>query len=141
MKKRTRRKLTVEFKHETTSPLLDKDYSAAEAARSLDINDSLLRRWVKQLSNEQGNSAPIERVFRSLKSEWAPSIGYSSITHTEKDISAYLMGYYKTESALTAVMAACRPLLWKKGLKKGLKSVRKYLNTTLLTLFYLLHYS
>lgn len=55
---------------------------------------------MKQSMSRRGNcwdNAPMERVFRSLKSEWIPSIGYSSATHAEKDISAYLMDYYNWE--------------------------------------------
>jgi len=36
----------------------------------------------------------MERVFRSLKSEWIPSLGYMSKTQAMKDISDYLMDYY-----------------------------------------------
>lgn len=40
------------------------------------------------------DNAPMERVFRSLKSEWIPEEGYHSFAEAYKDIGAYLMGYY-----------------------------------------------
>jgi len=62
------------------------------------------------------DNAPMERVFRSLKSEWIPSLGYRSILDARKDIGDYLMDYYNRQRphALTPV---CR--LWspKKNLK------------------------
>lgn len=36
----------------------------------------------------------MERLFRSLKSEWIPPLGYRSITATREDINDYLFGYY-----------------------------------------------
>ncbi|MEZ8082757.1 integrase core domain-containing protein, partial [Enterovibrio norvegicus] len=39
-------------------------------------------------------NAPMERLFRSLKSEWMPVTGYASFAEASKDISHYLMNYY-----------------------------------------------
>lgn len=36
----------------------------------------------------------MERVFRSLKTEWVPETGYPTFLQAQKDISNYLMGYY-----------------------------------------------
>lgn len=36
------------------SLVLDQGYSIAEAARSLDVGDTALRRWVEQLKIERG---------------------------------------------------------------------------------------
>lgn len=38
----------------------------------------------------------MERLFRSLKTEWISAMGYHSLTAARKDISSYLMGYYNT---------------------------------------------
>ena len=43
------------------------------------------------------DNAPMERVFRSLKSEWIPSLGYRSIPDARKDIGEYLMDYYNRQ--------------------------------------------
>ena len=36
----------------------------------------------------------MERVFRSLKTEWIPALGYISRPEAAKDIGHYLMDYY-----------------------------------------------
>lgn len=57
----------------------------------------LWRYRMKQSMSRRGNcwdNSPMERVFRSLKSEWIPSLGYRSKTEAAKDISYYLMDYY-----------------------------------------------
>jgi transposase InsO family protein len=36
----------------------------------------------------------MERLFRSLKSEWIPVTGYLSMSEAMRDISYYLMTYY-----------------------------------------------
>ncbi len=37
----------------------------------------------------------MERLFRSLKTEWVPAMGYMTKTEASIDISHYLMGYYR----------------------------------------------
>ncbi|MFP2770410.1 transposase, partial [Oceanisphaera sp. KMM 10153] len=44
---RKRRSFSSEFKLDTASLVLDQGYSIAEASRSLDIGETILRRWVK----------------------------------------------------------------------------------------------
>ena len=36
----------------------------------------------------------MERVFRSLKSEWIPNTGYLTGQQAQRDISQYLMNHY-----------------------------------------------
>ncbi len=53
-------------------------------------------RMTKSMSH-RGNcwdNAPMERLFRSLKSEWLPATGYVSLREAKRDISYYLMDYY-----------------------------------------------
>ncbi|UIP30016.1 IS3 family transposase [Photobacterium sp. TLY01] len=60
----------------------------------------LWRYRMTQSMSRRGNcwdNAPMERLFRSLKSEWIPATGYPSFTDATKDISRYLMGYYNRE--------------------------------------------
>ncbi|WP_437115141.1 transposase [Vibrio coralliilyticus] len=54
MTKRQRRTFSSEFKVEAASLVLDQGYSISEAARSIDIGDTALRRWVEQLKIERG---------------------------------------------------------------------------------------
>ncbi len=39
-------------------------------------------------------TVPMERLFRSLKSEWVPSTGYLTAQEAQRDISHYLMHRY-----------------------------------------------
>ena len=53
-------------------------------------------RMVQSMSR-RGNcwdNAPVERLFRSLKTEWVPMFGYNSFMAAQNDISGYLMKYY-----------------------------------------------
>ena len=57
----------------------------------------LWRYKMKQSMSRRGNcwdNAPMERVFRSLKTEWVPVNGYRKMEEAAKDVSQYLMGYY-----------------------------------------------
>lgn len=40
------------------------------------------------------DNAPMERLFRSLKSEWVPTTIYQSLSQATKDIGHYLMNRY-----------------------------------------------
>ena len=57
----------------------------------------LWRYRMKQSMSRRGNcwdNAPMERVFRSFKSEWMPSEGYRTFAEAKKDFAHYLMDYY-----------------------------------------------
>ena len=64
---------------------------------SRSFRQRLWRYRMKQSMSRRGNcwdNAPMERLFRSYKSEWMPSEGYRLFVDAQKDISHYLMGYY-----------------------------------------------
>ena len=64
---------------------------------SLRFRQRLWRYRIKQSMSRRGNcwdNAPMERVFRSLKTEWVPIKGYVGLDQARLDISSYLMGYY-----------------------------------------------
>ncbi|MBC3468926.1 integrase core domain-containing protein, partial [Pseudomonas sp. RW10S2] len=51
----------------------------------------------RQSMSRRGNcwdNAPVERVFRSLKSEWIPTTGYLAGQQAQRDIGQYLMSHY-----------------------------------------------
>lgn len=43
------------------------------------------------------DNTPMERLFRSLKTEWMPRNGYRSLQETRQDVGEYLMGYDNRE--------------------------------------------
>ncbi|WIO74194.1 IS3 family transposase [Porticoccaceae bacterium LTM1] len=58
-----RRSFSTEFKRESASLVLDQGYSIPEASRSLDVGQSALRRWVKQLQQERGGITPASKAM------------------------------------------------------------------------------
>ena len=58
------------------------------------------RLWCYQMvqsMSRRGNcwdNSPMERFFRSLKSEWIPEVGYSSFGEAKQAITDYILGYY-----------------------------------------------
>ena len=73
---KTQRTFTPEFKAEAVKLITEQGYSAAEAARSLGIHETLLRSW-KQALQAQGDQAlpgrgqlpPFEEELRRLRAE------------------------------------------------------------------------
>jgi len=64
---------------------------------SLQYRQVLWRYQIKQSMSRRGNcwdNAPMERFFRSLKTEWVPTSGYCSFTEAKYSITNYIVGYY-----------------------------------------------
>lgn len=65
----------------------------------------LWRHRIEQSMSRRGNcwdNAPMERLFRSLKSEWIPPLGYKSLAAAKADINDYFMRYYNWRRPHTA---------------------------------------
>jgi len=61
------------------------------------FRQQLWRYQIEQSMSRRGNcwdNSPMERFFRSLKTEWVPTIGYRSFTEAHISIAEYLVGYY-----------------------------------------------
>ncbi len=61
------------------------------------FRQTLWRHQIKQSMSRRGNcwdNAPMERFFRSLKSEWIPQIGYRSFSEAKSEVINYIVGYY-----------------------------------------------
>jgi transposase len=58
-----RRTFTKEFKLEAASLVLNQDYSVTDAARSLGVGETALRRWVQQLTDERGGTTPKSKAL------------------------------------------------------------------------------
>ena len=64
---------------------------------SLKFRQLLWKRQIKQSVSRKGNcwdNSPMERFFRSLKSEWIPAGGYSDPMTAQREVSRYITGYY-----------------------------------------------
>ena len=61
------------------------------------FRQTLWRCQIKQSMSRRGNcwdNAPMERFFRSLKTEWVPKYGYTSFTEADHSITKYIVRYY-----------------------------------------------
>lgn len=61
------------------------------------FRQQLWRYQIKQSMSRRGNcwdNAPMERFFRSLKTEWVPSYGYRNLAEAKASITSYIIGYY-----------------------------------------------
>ena len=73
----TRKKYSKEFKLDAVSLVLDQGYTRREAARSLDINEQMLGRWVKEHQESKdgqafrgnGKLTPEQEEIKRLKAE------------------------------------------------------------------------
>ncbi|SIT65150.1 putative transposase [Burkholderia sp. b14] len=75
--------------------LFHSDQGSQYASRKL--RQRLWRYRIKQSMSRRGNcwdNSPMERLFRSFKTEWLPPMGYMSAQEAHRDISHYLMHRY-----------------------------------------------
>ena len=64
---------------------------------SLKFRQCIWRCQLIQSMSRRGNcwdNAPMERFFRSLKTEWVPKKGYTSFQQAKRSITDYVIGYY-----------------------------------------------
>lgn len=64
---------------------------------SKSYRQQLWRYGIRQSLSRRGNcwdNAPMERFFRSFKTEWMPREGYLSLDEGARDVAQYMTGYY-----------------------------------------------
>ena len=64
---------------------------------SLAYRQQLWRYQMEQSMSRRGNcwdNSPMERFFRSLKTEWVPETGYRTFEEAKANITDYIIGYY-----------------------------------------------
>jgi transposase len=52
----TRKKYSKEYKLDAVSLVLDQSYTVTEAAKSLEVNRSVLQRWIKEFESDDGQA-------------------------------------------------------------------------------------
>ncbi|WP_338929460.1 IS3 family transposase [Ralstonia pseudosolanacearum] len=75
--------------------LFHSDQGGQYASRK--FRQRLWRYRIQQSMSRRGNcwdNSPMERLFRSLKAEWLPPVGYMTAHEAHRDISHYLMHRY-----------------------------------------------
>jgi putative transposase len=66
---------------------------------SLKFRQSIWKYQITQSMSRRGNcwdNAPMERFFRSFKTEWMPRYGYLSYDEAERDTLKYILQHYNT---------------------------------------------
>ncbi|WP_425514823.1 IS3 family transposase [Agarivorans aestuarii] len=64
---------------------------------SQSFRQQLWRYGIRQSLSRRGNcwdNSPMERFFRSFKTEWMPRVGYKKLTEAASSITQYIVGYY-----------------------------------------------
>ena len=59
----TRRQFSREFKLEAVRLVKERGVSMAQASRDLDVGESILRRWIKELTSDPGQAFPGQGVM------------------------------------------------------------------------------
>lgn len=95
---RARRKHSREFKVETVKLVRERGVSMAQAARDLDLSETLVRKWVQQFAADpqeafpgQGQQKPAEAELTRLRREVAR-------LKMERDILKKAAAYFARES-------------------------------------------
>ena len=93
----TQRALTVAFeaRGRPQGVMFHSDQGCHYSSRA--FRQQLWRYRIRQSMSRRGNcwdNAPMERFFRSLKSEWIPPEGYCSPEQATADVMAYVTRYY-----------------------------------------------
>lgn len=60
---RTRRTFTPEFKAEAAALVLYQHYSVAQACKAMNVGETILRRWIQQLQQEQSGLTPTAKAI------------------------------------------------------------------------------
>lgn len=89
--------MAYESRHQPKGVLFHSDQGSHYT--SLAFRQQIWRYRIQQSMSRRGNcwdNAPMERFFRSLKSEWVPDLGYRSFADAQRSIIDYVTGYYST---------------------------------------------
>ncbi|QBF28495.1 IS3 family transposase [Pseudomonas tructae] len=103
-----RRTFTPEFKREAACLVLDQGYSHAEAARSLGLVESALRRWVNQLQQERGGITPASKALTPEQQKIQEL--EARITRLEREKSIPKKGYRALDVGRSRAYALIRQL-------------------------------
>src|SRR5690606_25156684 len=92
----TRRALTMAFeaRGKPIGVMFHSDQGCHYTSRT--YRQLLWRYRLDQSMSRRGNcwdNAPMERFFRSLKTEWVPTFGYRNFKEAEFSITSYVLGY------------------------------------------------
>ena len=95
---RQRRNYTREFKVEAVKLVTEQGYSVAEAARSLDIGETLLRSWKIAFQAEGDQAFPGHGKLTAIEQELHQLRAENKRLHMERDILKKATAFFAKES-------------------------------------------
>ena len=94
---RQRRTYTREFKVEAVKLLTEKNYSVAEAARSLDIGETLLRSWKQAFEHAGDQAFPGHGILPAIEAELRQLRADNKRLQMERDILKKATAFFAKE--------------------------------------------
>jgi len=94
----TRRKFSREFKIEAIRLVTDRGVAVAQAARDLDIAESVLRRWIRELSVAPASAFPGNGQMRADQAEIAALKKEVVRLRAERDILKKAAAFFAREA-------------------------------------------
>jgi transposase len=94
----TRRKFSREFKLEAVKMVQERGVAVSQAARDLDLNENMLRRWIKELSEDPQDAFPGLGTMKPEQAEIARLQKEVAKLKTERDILKKAAAYFAKES-------------------------------------------
>jgi transposase len=94
----TRRKFTREFKIEAVRLVMDRGVALAQAARDLDVAESVLRRWMRELTATPAAAFPGNGQMRSDLAEIAALKKEVARLRAERDILKKAAAFFAREA-------------------------------------------
>ncbi len=94
----TRRKFTREFKLEAVKLVADRGVSVAQASRDLDLAESVLRRWIRELTATPAAAFPGNGQMRADLAEVAALKKEVARLRAERDILKKAAAFFAREA-------------------------------------------
>jgi transposase len=95
---RTRRQFSREFKVEAVKLVAERGVSISQAARDLDLGETVLRRWVRELTADPQQAFPGNGVMKPEQAEIERLRKEVSKLKMERDILKKAAAYFAKES-------------------------------------------
>jgi transposase len=95
---RTRRQFSREFKLEAVKLVAERGVSISQAARDLDLGETVLRRWVRELTMDPQQAFPGNGVMKPEQAEIERLRKEVSKLKMERDILKKAAAYFAKES-------------------------------------------
>jgi transposase len=95
---RTRRQFSREFKVEAVRLVAERGVSISQAARDLDLGETVLRRWVRELTTDPQQAFPGKGVMKPEQAEIERLRKEVSKLKMERDILKKAAAYFAKES-------------------------------------------